>query len=351
MIFEKLTVCLDMAGCPNRCRHCWLGATPNGHMTASDLEETARAFRPFTRELEVFDWYREPDYTRDYKVLWEKTAALSDVKTPHFELVSYWRAVRDEAYIPWLKELGVEKCQLTLFGGEEKTDEYVGRSGAYGEIVKTIDLLLAHEIAPRLQVFVNQDNLADMPAVEELIESMKLEERCRAIGKPFEAFVHNGSCDGENEKLYDLRVLPEDLDKIPPKLADYTKAHFHTADLSAVFGLPESVLCEEWADMSTWNVVEKSPVFYVDKDGDIYPNITAPAPFWKLGNRQQDGVEAILTNYVENATPAQHTSITVPLQELVKEQGNPHSRRLFTKGDYRIYLLNRFCRAHFMETE
>ena len=39
--FTHLTVCLDMAGCPNRCRHCWLGHAPNGHLTDDDLRFVA----------------------------------------------------------------------------------------------------------------------------------------------------------------------------------------------------------------------------------------------------------------------------------------------------------------------
>ena len=52
MLFRQITVCLDMRGCPNRCRHCWLGVTPNGHLEEPDLRFVAQAFRPFTRDLE-----------------------------------------------------------------------------------------------------------------------------------------------------------------------------------------------------------------------------------------------------------------------------------------------------------
>ena len=55
MLFRQITVCLDMRGCPNRCRHCWLGVTPNGHLEEPDLRFVAQAFRPFTRDLEVMD--------------------------------------------------------------------------------------------------------------------------------------------------------------------------------------------------------------------------------------------------------------------------------------------------------
>ena len=35
---EKITACLDMHGCPNRCKHCWLGITPNGKLSIDDLK-------------------------------------------------------------------------------------------------------------------------------------------------------------------------------------------------------------------------------------------------------------------------------------------------------------------------
>ena len=136
--FKSLTVCLDMCGCPNRCAHCWLGAVPNGSLTTDDLRFVAEQFRPFTSSLEVADWYREPDFHDDYKERWELCAALSDRQTPHFELISYWRAVRDSTYLDWIKSQGVRTAQLTFFGGEALTDRCAGRKGAYQELVKKI---------------------------------------------------------------------------------------------------------------------------------------------------------------------------------------------------------------------
>ena len=40
----RLVACLDMAGCPTRCKHCWLGSAPNGHMAADDLRYLLRRF-------------------------------------------------------------------------------------------------------------------------------------------------------------------------------------------------------------------------------------------------------------------------------------------------------------------
>jgi len=38
MKFEKITACLDMHGCPNRCKYCWSGTTPDGNLPIFDLK-------------------------------------------------------------------------------------------------------------------------------------------------------------------------------------------------------------------------------------------------------------------------------------------------------------------------
>jgi hypothetical protein len=207
-----------MAGCPNRCKHCWLGVTPNGRLNEYDLRFVAEAFRPFTDNLTIDSWYREPDYLPEYNRLWELEHELSDSKrVPHWELMSVWRAAREPEYVLWLKSLGLKTCQVTLFGGREKTDYYTGRHGSYDEIVDTIEQLLNVEIAPRIQVFVNQDNIGDLGTVVDLIHEMRLEERCANFEIPFSVFVHQGSPDGENAKLYDIRVTPKDLEQVTSK--------------------------------------------------------------------------------------------------------------------------------------
>ena len=295
MLFRQITVCLDMRGCPNRCRHCWLGVTPNGYLEEPDLRFVAQAFRPFTRDLEVMDWYREPDYGDDYQKMWELTGALSDRKTPHFENLSIWRAVRDSNYIPWLRSLGVRSAQLTLFGGEETTDLFFGRKGVYHEILETIDRLLENGIAPRIQTFIYKQNIGELPHIEKLIDELDLENRCSACGREFAFFLHQGSCDGENEQFYDDWITPEDIRAIPPGLARRTLRHYGRASLEEVLGKPEGELVEELLlDHTTENLVTDTPVFYVDRQFDVYPNYETPSESYRLGNLKTDGVRAVL---------------------------------------------------------
>ena len=237
MLYPHISIVLDMAGCPNRCKHCWIGHSPNGHLTEDDLRYAAAQFRPYAEKLTVYDWTREPDYTDDYRQRWALCNELSDGERDHFELISAWRMARDPDYAPWVASLGIKAAQLTLFGGREKTDYYTGRRGAYDDILHAMDTLLAHGMAPRIQIFVNKDNVDELPLIDQLIDDMQLIPRCAAIGQEFVCFMHQGSCDGENEKLYPIRVTPDDLAKLPPRLVDMSQRHWQAESLVQVFGL------------------------------------------------------------------------------------------------------------------
>ncbi|MCM1283391.1 MAG: radical SAM protein [Muribaculaceae bacterium] len=338
MDFKEITVCLDMHGCPNRCRHCWVGATPNGNMDTSEIAFAAEQFRPFTNCLEILNWYREPDFHNNYRELWELCKKYSDKHTEHFELISVWRLVRDREYVKWLSSLGLKAAQLTVFGDEETTDFYTGRKGAYRDIIKAIEILLENRIAVRIQTFINKENIDKLAHIEWLIGQYESEN--------ISFFLHPGSCDGENEKLYDMRVTPGDIEKIPEKLAEYTCRYMGTDKLMDVFGKTEQFLYEKLqGNDSTESYVSESPVFYVDRNFNIYPNISTPAQHWYLGNIKTDSVEAILTKYRESGSIAMHTRLTVPIGEIVRQQGDRGSQRLFEEEDYITFLLNKYCRA------
>lgn len=340
-ILERLSVCLDMAGCPNRCLHCWLGHGPNSHFSPEDLAWTARQFRPFARSLEVFSWYREPDFRADYRELWALEQSLSDEKTPHFELLSTWRAARDADYIPWLKSLGVRAVQLTFFGGAAMTDRYTGRIGAYDELVSLLDPLRKHGITPRFQVFVNRENVDEMEEIVRLAQQSGL-----ADNPDFRAFVHAGSCDGANEALYPVRVTPEDVKRLPEPLVRWTEQYLNRS-IADVFGSTEADLAAQLLDetQSIGSPLDDSLVLYVDANWDVYPNVTAPQPAWRLGNLRTDSAEKVLLRCISQVTPALRICREVPAKALAAACADRSSQRLFTRGDYLIYLVNRYARA------
>jgi MoaA/NifB/PqqE/SkfB family radical SAM enzyme len=342
---NKIVVALDMAGCPNRCKHCWIGTSPNGHLKKEALYYVANEFKTISNNFEIASWYREPDFLDNYEELWTIENELSTNRTAHhFELISYWRAVRDNRYVPWLKKIGVNTCQLTLWGNKEKTDYYVGRNGAYEEILQTINVLLDNQMVPRIQIFLNKDTINELKYLEDLIISLNIESRCKEFGKKFSLFLHQGSCDGENTKLYDIWITPEDIDKLPSTLVKYTLDHFRVNTIMDVFGKTEQELYKKLIeDENTSNFVSDNPVFFVDKNLDVYPNISNTSLYWLLGNLKKDGAKKIIKKYTGNKSIAQNISITKPICEIIEKTGNSKSQRLFGENDYRIYLINKYC--------
>ena len=352
MILEDLIVSVDLRGCPNRCSHCWLGHAPNPCHPEGVLREVAEAFRPYTRELEVSSWYREPDYGADYRELWALEQALSTHHVPHFELCSFYRLVRDAAYAPWLYDLGVREMQLTFFGGEALTDRYVGRPGAYRELLRSLDILLEHGIAPRIQVFVNGETLPELPLVEQMLQDTRLDARCADLGRPFHFFLHTGSCGGANRNHYDHWLTAQDIPRIPEDLLRRTLAYFSASAPFDVFGRPEGELLAELSNLpgpvgDIWNLESAgndAPVLYVDGSLNAYPNLTAPSPAWCLGNVRRDGAASILRAYLDGSSPAQRALAALPVRALAA-YGQAGSRRLFSRDDYVDLLFSRYLDA------
>lgn len=59
---RKLALVVDMYGCPNRCRHCWLGRLPNIPPENGADEMLVNSFRPHFEQIEYYSWLREPDF-------------------------------------------------------------------------------------------------------------------------------------------------------------------------------------------------------------------------------------------------------------------------------------------------
>ncbi len=100
MYNKSLVICTDMYGCPNRCRHCWLGHMPNNPMSEDADTIIVDFFKPFFSKITYYSWLREPDYCNNYRERWNRDNQISvKAKPERFELASFWRLVRDPDYI------------------------------------------------------------------------------------------------------------------------------------------------------------------------------------------------------------------------------------------------------------
>ncbi len=327
-----LTIAADLYGCPNRCLHCWLGHMPNRAMETGADEWIVGRFRPYFQTITFMSWLREPDFCADYRARWERDKQLSvNAVPPRFELASFWRLAREPAYAAFLKEVGVPRVQLTFFGLEETTDRYVGRKGAFRELLRATEVLLETGIAPRWQAFLNEENKDELVELLRLSDRLKLQERCAAFGSSFRFFVHAGSCDGENRKLYPIRIRKSG---IPPELIPYT---YDYQDLNT-----EKALCGAWKNDPSHVVFhnEDSIVLYVANNYDLFFNFTHMRPEWRIGNLKTDPMDELIRRVTEEDTPALREAKRITLGELVRRYGNDTSDRAFGEEDYREYLFN-----------
>ena len=327
-----LTLAVDMFGCPNRCRHCWLSHMPNRTMEEGADQWIVDRFRPYFDKIEFFSWLREPDFCPDYRARWERDKQLSvNMVPPRFELASFWRLVRDPDYVLFLKENDVRCVQLTFFGLEDMTDRYIGRPGAFRELLKATDILLEHEISPRWQTFINEENKDELVDLLHLSQELDLTRRCEAFGGAFRFFVHPGTCDGENRKLYPIRICKE---HVPEELIPYF-LHFEET-------LPEAELYRRLKEDPSHEVPHNEDwiVLYVANNYDLFFNFTHMKPEWRIGNLKTDPIEELVRRVLEEDIPALRTARTITLGELVRLYGDPASQRAFEEDDYKQYLLN-----------
>lgn len=330
----NLTLCFDMNGCPNRCKHCWIGHMKNKQMKDDDAEFVVDYFKPYFSNITFYSWLREPDFCQDYKARWLKDIALSPSKKPErFELASFYLLVRDPNYVHFLKDVGVKKVQLTLFGMEELTDKYVGRKGAFKEILSATEILISNGISPRWQAFINEENKYDLLNMLKLIDDLKIKERC----PEFEFFIHEGSCEGENEKLYDLKI---EKGHVPVLLLPYYNDY---QNLKTEHELIDSfrLKTDEYFIPSNQN---GEITLYISNTFDVYFNFTNMSEEWKIGNLKADNKDELIKRIKNEDINALNIARRTSLAKLSLKYGNPNSNKLFSEDDFKMYLLNKMLR-------
>ena len=348
---SRIGIAVDMQGCPNRCRHCYLGKRSAGRLGQADLRWVVEQFRCFRRpvgaaspwtELRVSSWLYEPDYAPDYRRLYMLENELSGLPSlrPQYELLSAWRAARDEEYARWLYDIGVRAGQLTFFGMEEATDWGWRRKGAFSDLMITTERLLAAGIRPRWQLIFTTRILPDLKELISLAEELRLKERCEALGGEFRFFMHCPAPCGEGWYLEELRPTLDDLQQVPEWLRDSHELHSEAELLSEISDDPRPV-------KSSLADLEGPHLFLlVAPNYDVYSNagseLTQP---WRLGNLRRDGVMPILDTLECCRTPGLKALFTVPVAELAKRFGRPGNRQIYHPED----LKDRWTRLWAME--
>jgi len=339
LLSRAVGVAADLAGCPNRCRHCYLGHGPNLGLDAAALRWIADLFKrvkgpgegvPCFDRVDVASWYREPDYSDDYRALYELERELSGREPRRYELLSAWRLARDPGYAAWASGHGPRVCQLTFFGMEEATDAFVQRRGAFADNLTATERLLGAGMIPRWQILLTKAGLPDLDALVRLAAELRLRERVAELGGDFDIFCNLPSPCGDAWGLEGLRIETPDLARIPQDLLDASRRHFGgQLGWQAEGGLVERVLdgrpIPALVPQETW--------FLVNSSYDVFPNYGEITPAWRLGNLLRHRLGAVLETFETDATPGLWASFHVPDGELAERFGRRDGTRLYDPVD------------------
>ncbi len=334
---KKLDLVVDMYGCPNRCKHCWLGHIEHSRMSDNADEFIVNYFKPYFDEIVFYSWMREPDFVNSYEERWERDKSLSVGGVPQrFELASFYRLCRDEHYVHFLKKVGVKEVQLTFFGMEEMTDKYVGRKGSFKELMTAANILMENGIIPRYQVFINEENKNEIVRLIEYLKENRELQKCDDKVIPFKLFIHEGSCDGENRKLYDIKISKND---IPKELIEYYLGYDELYS--------ERECCEMLMNDRSSYVYHNADeiVLYITSDFSVYYNFTNMSENWKIGNMKEEEAGELVKKIISENTFALNKAREITLGELVKRYGDFKSDKAFSLDDYKAYLLNNYIES------
>lgn len=360
---KEVSIAFDMCGCPNRCRHCWLGLPPDRKQMPEkevfeifeEIKSTVEGgvFEPYLSRIRNFDsWFYEPDFSKDYANLYEKELKYNNGENyrKKFELISTWRFAQDESYAKWIKEIGIKKAQVTLFGLEETTDWFYRRKGAFKGNILATQRMLDLGIQPRWQLFLTKKILPELGGIMELIKELRLRERVKELGGDFDIYIHDPGPEGEARKLQYLRPNLEDIAVIPEELIISSekylkgKLEWHTeAELVKEILAGEDIL----------PVRKPNPgicCLFVMSNWDVYSNYFTMEKWWKLGNLKKEPLQKFIGNFIGDTPFGYNALKKVKAKQLVREFGDIKSRKIYgDKNSLLVYYFEEYCEANYLK--
>ena len=342
IVSDEVGIAFDMHGCPNQCRHCYLGPGASGGLSEADVRWAVARFRDFIsscqnrtpiHRLAVASWVWEPDYGENYRELYELEAELSDDKPHRYELLSVWRLAHDPDYAEWAKGVGPDTCQITFFGMEDTNDWFYRRKGAFRDAVKATERLLAVGMKPRWQPFLTRKLLPDLPDLLRLAERLRFRERVQKLGGEFDVFMHTPGPDGEARQIEHLRPHIGEVDNLPAEIVETTRKHFKRETLWQSEGeLVENILDTQETFPYAYSYPEHLWLF-VTGNWDIFTNMGTLEPWWRLGNMRQDTASDLLERFEGNAPLGLKTIYAYSPRRLAIEFGDPCGTKVYDSRD------------------
>ncbi len=343
---NKISLSFDIYGCPNMCKNCWIGHPKHNKMnvnevisTFSNIKNEQNSKKYYNAKIEYIDvGFREPHYGDDYKKLYNRVDEVNNCVLEvdsKFELISLWRLGNDSNYIKWIRERGIKRAQLKVFGLEKTNDFFYGKKGAHQELINGTNILLENGIVPRWQVYLNKMGINELRGVLELTKVLNVEKRVQELGENFNIKGAPYDSTGAGYDNNKFRIEKKDLVKIPSEIINIASLKTEKELIKKIINNDDKTVMPN--NHNLW--------FYITSNWDVYPNFMGIAPWWKLGNLKSNSWKSILNTYVENNNKGLRIMNEITTKELIQKCGDKNSEKIFSGvGQFEEYLVEKYCR-------
>jgi len=334
---ERIGVAFDMQGCPNRCRHCWLGIGNSSTLSEADVRWGVSQFREFIgstnttiRHLAVATWFREPDFSDDYRHLYDLEEELGDGKPNRYELLSVWRLARDTTYADWAKAIGPDTCQISFAGMKDTTDWFHRRTGAFDDALAASDRLLNVGMKPRWQLFLTTKLLPEIDDFLDLVAERRLVDRVREIGDEFRLFMHPPGPDDEGRKIEAFRPTADQVADLPESILRASRTHFQKRTLWQTEAALHAAILKDVVHRGDQGIMPDVLWFLVCSNWDVFANIGTLEPWWRLGNLREDSVETTIRRFEQDDVLGLQARLHKGAVDLANTYGDADGQKIYS---------------------
>ena len=180
---QMLYLCMEVAGCPTVCRHCWAQGTGYGMMPLADIEWVLAEAHRFCDDHGVaFDAYpmhevaAHPDAARLFGLFNSYSGTVKGPGGTMFEPLTTTGvplAVRDDwqVVLRAAADTGTLNIWTAFYGAGEVHDRQVNRRGAFAETCRGVERARAMGVSAGGNVFLTT---ASLPQLDELTAALPL---------------------------------------------------------------------------------------------------------------------------------------------------------------------------------
>lgn len=331
------TLLVEVAGCPNACRHCFLEGTPRGDERGPDWARALHAlFSEYARGRgepppEVSLYMQEPFYHSRWREMLELEEELNGTSGRDRLLKKRWRALvtvgwriaREETFARWLKDYGYDVVQLTFFGLRDMHDWFARRRGAFDDLTRTMQRAADAGLVVMPSIMLHKRLIPELGDLLEFLARSGLPHVDK--GRPWES-LQTLDPTGRGYALEGLRPDVDDICSLSDEIVKRIEMPLRPESdyVTEILGEPEAP--PEWDPSGLW--------LAVDLSGNAYPDHCSTLDEWHcLGNVFEEGPELIAERLHAGEPPGLRARRQLSERELAERYGDVAGRKVYGSHD------------------